>query len=51
MEMMKMMELMRMMMMMIHMDGADGNGKDDEVGGGGVKNQVWGIEGVLRGGR
>ena len=32
MEMMKMMELMRMMMRMIHIDGADGNGKDDEVG-------------------
>ena len=29
------MEMMKMMkMIMIHMDGADGNGKDDEVGGG-----------------
>ena len=47
------MEMMKMMkMIMIHMDGADGNGKDDEVGGGGgVKNQVWGVEGVLGGGR
>ena len=31
------MEMMKMMkMIMIHMDGADGNGKDDEVGGGGA---------------
>ena len=30
-----MMEMMKMMkMIMIHMDGADGNGKDDAVGGG-----------------
>ena len=42
------MEMMKTMkMVMIHMDGADGNGKDDEVGGGAGVSKI--RYGVLKG--